>query len=173
MLRTTSSSVKFLSAFIILIVLSGVWFTSSGGGRIAVAGASVEAKPTQAPQNKARVKTIPTEAIPVVITTPKPEPKSDLPEIVSYIAYKFEPEGKDVVVQAINCFYSESGLRPNAVGQNTDTHRSKDWGVAQLNDYWHNLTEEQKTEYKANIDKAYDIYKGRGNFSAWYGKRCN
>lgn len=112
---------------------------------------------------------------PEIAATPTPEPTpSELEEIVSYIARKFEPEGKDVVVRAINCFYSESGLRAKAVGQNKDTHKSKDHGVAQLNDYWHKLTPAQKTEIKANIDKAYEIYKGRGgNFSAWYGKLCN
>lgn len=109
--------------------------------------------------------------------TPTPTP-SELEQIVSYIARKFEPEGKQVVVRAINCFYSESGLRRDAVGQNSDTHRSKDHGVAQLNDYWHKLTLAQKTDIYANIDKAYEIYKGRsrngGNgFSAWYGRLCN
>lgn len=99
---------------------------------------------------------------------------TELEKIVAYIARKFEPEGKDVVVRAINCFYSESGLRADAVGQNTDKHKSKDHGVAQLNDYWHRLTPEEKTDIYANIDKAYEIYKGRGdNFSAWYGKLCN
>ena len=97
---------------------------------------------------------------------------TELEVIVAYIARVFEPEGKDVVVKAINCFYSESGLRTKAVGQNKDVHKSKDWGVAQLNDYWHNLTTDEKTEYKANIEKAYEIYKSRGNFSAWYGKLC-
>lgn len=107
--------------------------------------------------------------------TPTP---TELESVVAYIARKFEPEGKAVVVRAINCFYSESGLRPTAVGQNKDSHKSKDHGVAQLNDYWHKLTPEMKTDIKANIDKAYEIYKGRsrngGNgFSAWYGKLCN
>lgn len=110
---------------------------------------------------------------PTPTVAPEPTP-TELEEIVAYIARKFEPEGKAVVVRAINCFYSESGLRSNAVGQNTDGPRSKDHGVAQLNDYWHKLTPAQKTDIKANIDKAYDIYKGRGdNFSAWYGKLCN
>lgn len=105
---------------------------------------------------------------------PQPKGPSELESIVAYIARVFEPEGKDVVVRAINCFYSESGLREKAVGQNSDGPKSKDHGVAQLNDYWHKLSEEEKTEYKANIDKAYQIYKGRGgNFSAWYGKACN
>lgn len=104
-----------------------------------------------------------------------PEPKpTELVEVVAEIAKTFEPEGKQVVVNAINCFYSESGLRPDAVGQNKDTHKSKDHGVAQLNDYWHKLSDEEKTDIKANIKRAYKIYKGRGdNFSAWYGKLCN
>ena len=107
-------------------------------------------------------------------TTPLEEPQTELEKVISYITKVFEPEGKDVVVRAINCFYSESGLRANAVGQNKDKHKSKDHGVAQLNDYWHNLTPEMKTDIYANIDKAYEIYKGRGdNFSAWYGRLCN
>lgn len=118
---------------------------------------------------------------PTTTPTATPEPtiepeaqKSELVEVVAYIAKVFEPEGKEIVVHAINCFYSESGLREEAVGQNNDIYLSKDHGVAQLNDHWHNLTEEEKTDYRANIEKAYKIYKGRGdNFSAWYGKRCN
>lgn len=104
--------------------------------------------------------------------TPKPGP-TELENIVAYIARVFEPEGKAVVVRAINCFYSESGLRSNAHGINSDKEKSSDWGVAQLNDYWHKLTPAEKTEVKANIDRAYKIYKGRGNFSAWYGKACS
>lgn len=112
-------------------------------------------------------------ATPAATLTPVPSP-TELVEVVAEIAKTFEPEGKQVVVKAINCFYSESGLRPNAVGQNKDSHHSKDHGVAQLNDYWHKLTEAEKTEIEANVKKAYKIYKGRGNnFSAWYGKLCN
>lgn len=92
--------------------------------------------------------------------------------IISYIAKTFEKEGPAVQVKAINCFYSESGLRENAVNTNTDAVKSKDHGVAQLNDYWHTLTTEEKTNFKKNIDRAYQIYKARGNFSAWYGKGC-
>lgn len=95
------------------------------------------------------------------------------PNIVQYIAQKWEKHGTGEVVKAINCFYSESGLRPNAVGQNTDGPKSKDYGVAQLNGYWHNLSELEKTNFIANIDRAYKIYTGRGNsWSAWYGKGC-
>jgi len=144
----------------------------SGSMVVSTAVASERVTPSPTPlKNKVADKESPELA--VVITTPTPK-NSELVDIVAYIAQVFEPEGKEVVVQAINCFYSESGLREDAVGQNTDEHRSKDHGVAQLNDYWHSLTPQQKTDYKANIDKAYDIYKGRGgNFSAWYGKRCN
>lgn len=102
-----------------------------------------------------------------------PTPTTELENIVAYIARVFEPEGKAVVVKAINCFYSESGLRSNAVGHNSDKEKSTDYGVAQLNDYWHKLTPEEKTEYKANIDKAYEIYKGNGHtFNPWYGRLC-
>lgn len=99
--------------------------------------------------------------------------KPTLPNIVEYIAQKWEKHGTGEVVKAINCFYSESGLRPTAVNQNTDGPKSKDYGIAQLNGYWHNLSELEKTNFIANIDRAYKIYTGRGNsWSAWYGKGC-
>jgi hypothetical protein len=122
-------------------------------------------------------------ATPTPTNTPTPTPTiSELETVISYITRKFEKEGKDVVIQAINCFYSESGLRPEAQGWNPPKLNpdgslkepaSSDHGVAQLNDYWHNLTPKQKTDIKANIDYAYRIYKSRGDFSAWYGGRCN
>lgn len=133
---------------------------------------TVKVSPIAAPAESKQVEEVKT-ASPAAILTPTPSP-TELVEVVAEIAKTFEPEGKQVVVRAINCFYSESGLRPNAVGQNKDSHHSKDHGVAQLNDYWHKLSEEEKTDIKANINKAYKIYKGRGNsFSAWYGKLCN
>lgn len=110
---------------------------------------------------------------PTATPTPKPGP-TELENIVAYIAHVFEPEGKAVVVRAINCFYSESGLRSNAHGVNSDKEKSSDWGVAQLNDYWHKLTPAEKTDVKANIDRAYKIYKSNGDsFHPWYGKACN
>ena len=98
---------------------------------------------------------------------------ASVPNIVQYIAEKWQKHGTGEVVKAINCFYSESGLRPTAVNQNTDAPKSKDYGVAQLNGYWHNLSELEKTNFIANIDRAYKIYMGRGkSWSAWYGKGC-
>ena len=94
---------------------------------------------------------------------------SEFEQIVAYITKKFAPEGKHVVVQAINCFYSESGLRSNAVGVNRNG--SNDVGVAQINSI-HGMSTEDRMDYKKNIDKAYKIYKSRGNWSAWYGKGC-
>lgn len=101
-----------------------------------------------------------------------------LPNIVEYIAEKWEKHGTGEVVKAINCFYSESGLRPTATNTNNDSHKSTDHGIAQLNDYWHKLTDTQKTDFIANIDKAYEIYHAHGNKfavengGAWYGRGC-
>lgn len=192
-----AGSTAYLISLILIIVLSGSFYTghlpfysTDSEDRRVVSEAHAQASEPQDSSLTVTV-TYPAGVAPAIpsqpeVTTKAPaeaeregstgtqQEQSELSEIVAYIAYKFEPEGKDVVVRAINCFYSESGLRSNAVGQNNDAPKSKDFGVAQLNDYWHNLTEEQKTDYKANIDKAYDIYKGRGNsFEAWYGKLCN
>lgn len=112
------------------------------------------------------VKTITEASTPLVEVTPAPKRS----EIIAYIAKTFEPEGAQVMVKAVECFYSESGLRYNAV--NTNTNGTHDGGVAQINDV-HKMTLEDRMDYQKNIDKAYEIYKRRGNFSAWYGKLCN
>ena len=104
------------------------------------------------------------------VTTPAPTPtqQATLRNIVAYIAETFEPEGKAVVVEAINCFYSESKLNPLAKGCNKNG--TCDSGIAQINSV-HKLTDEQAQNYKKNIDKAYEIYKDR-KWEAWYGKGC-
>lgn len=95
---------------------------------------------------------------------------TELEQIVAYITKKFAPEGKHVVVKAIQCFYGESGLRNNAVGVNKNG--SNDVGVAQINSI-HGMSTEDRMNYKKNIDKAYKIYKSRGNtFDAWYAPAC-
>lgn len=97
------------------------------------------------------------------------EEVSELEQIVGYITKVFAPEGKHVVIQAINCFYSESGLRNDAIGKNNNG--SNDVGVAQINSI-HGMSIKDRMNYKKNIDKAYKIYKSRGNWSAWYGRGC-
>lgn len=109
------------------------------------------------------------EEAPLASPTPSPI-TTDV--IVAEIARVFEPEGKHVVVQAINCFYSESGLRAEAINDK-NTNGTTDAGVAQINDV-HKMSVKDRLDYKKNIAKAYQIYKGRGsNWSAWYGKLCN
>lgn len=130
------------------------------------------------PGVEAAVASTPTESVigaigvPLTATaTPAPEATptpSELEEVIAYIVRIFEPEGKDVVVKAINCFYSESGLRPEAYNKNRNG--TEDRGVAQINSL-HGLTAEEAHDIYKNIDKAYNIYKSRG-FDAWYGKLC-
>ena len=55
------------------------------------------------------------------------------------------------------------------VGYNNDKHNSRDRGIFQINDYWHpHFSDEQAFDCFENIDYAYEIYKSRGNWSAWY-----
>lgn len=102
--------------------------------------------------------------------TPTPSPTPALSQIVAEIAKVFEPEGKHIVVRAINCFYAESGLRHDALHVNNNG--TTDGGVAQINSIW-KMTNEDRFNYKQNIQKAYEIYQRRGNFSAWYAPGCN
>lgn len=106
---------------------------------------------------------------PIIKVVYASEEAPELEQIVSYITKVFAPEGKQVVVKAIQCFYGESGLRNNAVGVNKNG--TNDVGVAQINSI-HGMSTEDRMNYKKNIDKAYKIYKSRGNFSAWYAPAC-
>lgn len=96
------------------------------------------------------------------------EEKTELEQITQYIVEKFQPEGRGVATRALACFISESGLRTDAY--NWNTNNTADVGVAQINDV-HGLSVEARKDWKANLDKAYQIYKRRG-WSAWYGKGC-
>lgn len=99
--------------------------------------------------------------------TPTPTP-SEKVQIVAYITKLWEKHGTAEVVRAINCFYSESGLRSEAYGVNRNG--SNDAGVAQVNSI-HGMSVEDRMDYKKNLDKAYQIYLNRG-WDAWYGSRC-
>lgn len=105
-----------------------------------------------------------------VTNTPTPTPTPSKTEIIAEISRVFEPEGTHIVVQAINCFYSESGLRWDAYN-GSNKNGTNDGGVAQINSI-HKI--DDRFDYKQNIKKAHEIYKSRGNsFKAWYGPRCN
>lgn len=99
--------------------------------------------------------------------TPSPTPTDE--QVIQEVVKVFAPEGRHVVVQAINCFYSESGLRWNAISP-VNKNGTRDGGVAQLNDV-HKMTMDERLDYKANIQKAYELYK-RSGWNPWYGVGC-
>lgn len=92
-------------------------------------------------------------------------------DIVAYIMKVFGKYGTDVGVKAIECFYSESGLREEAY--NFNRNGTEDRGVAQINSI-HGMTAEDAHDYIKNIDMAEKIYLRAGrSFRPWYGKLCN
>jgi hypothetical protein len=116
----------------------------------------------QAPQ-------VTTEAL-VVLPSPSPTPSKS--EIIGEIAKVFEPEGTAVVVKAISCFYSESGLRWNAYNDK-NSNGTTDSNVAQINSvHIKRFGNKFQTDYKENIRVAHMIYKERG-FDAWYAPGCH
>lgn len=107
-------------------------------------------------------------------TIPGPSPTPGTAEVIQYIAQVFKDEPAHIQVKAIECFYSESGLRWNAINDK-NTNGTTDAGVAQINDV-HKMSVQERLDFKKNIEKAYKIYLGknggRKNFAAWYGARC-
>lgn len=62
----------------------------------------------------------------------------------------------------------ESGFREAAVGYNSDSVRSHDRGIYQLNSYWHReVSDAEAFNYKTNIAHAYRISEGGRYWSQW------
>ena len=102
------------------------------------------------------------------IATGKPVQAKEAVEwymVVSEITKVFGPEGKQVVKRALDIGYCESSWREEA--KNWNVNNTWDHSVFQINDV-NKPTEEEKTDYKANIRKAYQIYLHNGkSFGAW------
>lgn len=102
---------------------------------------------------------------------PEKELKPTKANIVAYIMEVFGKYGTDVAVQAIECFYSESGLRTEAY--NFNNNGTEDRGVAQINSI-HGMNPEDAHDFIKNIDMAEKVYVRAGQtFNPWYGARCN
>lgn len=94
-----------------------------------------------------------------VLATPAP-----LDPIQSYILEVFGKDGQD----AIKIAKCESKLNPQAVGHNSDSVQSTDWGLFQINDHWQKISNPSfLLDYKINTLMAKKIFDSRGNWSAW------
>lgn len=92
--------------------------------------------------------------------------------IVAYIMEVFGKYGTHIGVQAIECFYSESGLRAEAVNE-SNSNGTIDRGVAQINSV-HGMSKEDAHDFRKNIDMAEKVFLRAGkSFRPWYGSRCN
>lgn len=93
--------------------------------------------------------------------------------IIAYIAKVFEKYGTDNQVKAIQCFYSESGLRTDAY--NFNTNGTGDYNVPQINSiHIKRYGTKFMTDWKESILVAEKIFVAAGkSFSPWYGKLCN
>lgn len=107
-----------------------------------------------------------------VIVTPTPTPIPTDSEVIAEVVRVFGEENRHEIIHILNCFYSESGLRWNAL--HTNTNGSVDSGVAQINNKAQRVTWEEMQDYKKNIAKAYQIWLKRGkSTNAWYGAACD
>lgn len=76
--------------------------------------------------------------------------------------------GTDLTI-AVAVAYGESGGKPDNVGHNTDRHRSTDFGLWQINDYWNAdvLKSGSWANPADNARMAYVVWKRQG-WKAWY-----
>lgn len=88
-----------------------------------------------------------------------------LEEMISEIVRVFKPEGKAVVLKAINIAYCESRWNPSAF--NINKNGSTDGGLLQINSV-HKLSNSERFDFRLNIKKSHEIYKSWGrSFRAW------
>lgn len=92
---------------------------------------------------------------------------------------RFKELGHQEAMRMVGICYAESGWQSKrANGANFDG--SFDWGICQVNDKYHcpkalkinphKYCYETLLDPVANADISFQIYKGRGNFSAWYAR---
>ena len=93
------------------------------------------------------------------------QPKTEREQIINFITDTF---GKDAP-QALMIAKCESGLRPNALNDNTTWGGvSQDLGLFQINKKYQGVTNPNFLyNYKINTLMAKQIFDSRGNWSAW------
>lgn len=74
-------------------------------------------------------------------------------------------DNRDIII-AINIAKAESGLRPDAIGKNTNG--TYDLGVMQINDvHSKRISRQDRLDYEKNIRFAFQLRKEQGNWNAW------
>lgn len=72
------------------------------------------------------------------------------------------------LTRAVAVVLAESGGRTDAVNVNHDSHRSRDRGLFQINDYWHKeVTDAAAFNPETNARAAYRISNGGRDWSPW------
>jgi hypothetical protein len=96
---------------------------------------------------------------------PTPEPLSEKQEILSYIVAKFGDRSPDAIVMLRKCENSKF----NQEATNHNNNGTTDYGIFQVNSiHEKRYGSEFKTDWKSNIDTAFEIYKSHGyKFTAW------
>lgn len=95
---------------------------------------------------------------------------NDVPARIAAIVREAGFRGQDLVM-ALAVAKAESGWNPKAVSPPNTGGKSvgsRDWGLFQINDYYHDVTPSIKTNAFANAKKAYQIFVDAGStFTPW------
>jgi len=125
---------------------------------------SISATSTQAPLST-----------PTPTPTPTPEPTVSRAPDVTEGAWNWQDLVKkhfppDQWANAMRIMSAENGAgNPNAIGQNSDRHRSKDYGLFQINDYWQRDRFQDVNELldpETNVRLAAEIWRD-GGWGLW------
>ena len=123
------------------------------------------------PQQRVRVQGT-SFAVPSIqpTVTPSPTPTPSAKEVMQEIVELWGDERPDRILKILECFYSESDYRYNALHVNKSG--STDHGPAQINSvHTKRYGDNFKTNWKENLRVALSIYKDQG-LNPWYGSRC-
>lgn len=82
---------------------------------------------------------------------------------VAQLAYQAGWRGRDLVI-AVAVAKGENRSHNESLSYCGNSNGTCDWGIWQLNDGAHNLTQAQKTQGLANAHRAYAVWKRRGEW---------
>lgn len=90
------------------------------------------------------------------------------PEQIAALAHSAGFTGKEQIVTATAIALAESGGNQDAVHHNSDAHKTNDYGIWQINDYYHpDKIALARSSAQGNAQAAYKVWAEKHAFTPW------